>query len=1060
MSNIKIESSSADVKIEPERITQELVDDLNLHEIVAIVEKSGDNDEIIIYSTSKFSLSDYIPILQSFGFTIDSEFSFTVQKDNLEIYGRKYLVILQKKIELDHVKDNLKAVLESVLRKETINSKLNSLSLLANLSPYDIRVLDAIITYEDQLLPEQSLMSIRKTIIEYPDLAQLFTNYFYTKFDPNQKYRQKYLTKLLEQINNEIKKVEDITDDKILNTFKDILEATNRTNFFITKDLFTKQALSIKINVKYLSSILKGVQPTTEIFVYHNEFLGTHLRRTKVSRGGLRWSDRELDYRNEIKALMQAQRSKNSVIIPEGAKGGFYIKEKNPSKKTFVDIYVKFINALLDVVDNHDGKKTVVHEGIVKYDKEDPYFVVAADKGTSDMSDVANSISIQRGFWLRDAFASGGSNGFNHKDMGITAKGAIKSTERFFLEIDKNFYEESISVVGIGSPAGDVFGNGIQLSTKFKLIAAISSKDIFIDPTPNIEVAYKERQRLFDNGLGWHHYNKELISKGGGIFKKSEKTIKLNAVIKKLLNIKKDVVNGVELSQAIITAKVDLLFNGGVGTYVKGDEENNSQIGDKPNESIRVNASQIGAYAVCEGGNLGFTQKARVDYALRGGKINADSIDNSAGVHTSDYEVNIKIILNSLIVKNIISEENRIEILHNLEPEIEKIVLWTNYFQSLAISLDEIRSKREILHFKNTINILEENIDSFLAKEYEIPSHGEFEKSLTKQKTMLRPLLSVLLSFSKIFVKRFILTHHKFLESELAQDFLYKYFPKSFDIVYSNEVRHHPLKYDIIATSIANAIINSQGATFIHDYKILGAKKFMLKIKAYIVLDTITSANNIRYEIFRQDYKLGIKKQYELLMELEDTANFLTSWVVEHGEDAILIFERAHEYKVSTEKFIKNSPMKIKQISESEKINSFFSMIDYIRMLTTIIQVKEDVKHDFVEIANLFITTTAELGILELNQHIFDLEPNNEWEERLKRRMLKKTIEVTSEIIDKVMHFKRDTETIDDAFKNFANIYKDKYESYLSDYKKMKQSGNINFININVVIGTLARIRD
>ncbi len=1059
MSNIKIESSSADISVEPEKITAELVKELNSNEIVAVVEKDGDKDEIIIYSTSKFSLSDYIPILQSFGFTIDSEFSFTVQKDKLEIYGRKYLVILQKGIKLDHVKDNLKAVLESVLRKETINSKLNSLSLLANLSPYDIRVLDAIITYEDQLLPEQSLMSIRKTIIEYPELAQLFTNYFYTKFDPNQRDREKHLKNISEKICSEIKKVEDITDDKILNTFRDILDAINRTNFFITKNLFVEQALSIKINVKYLASVLKGVQPTTEIFVYHNDFFGTHLRRTKVSRGGLRWSDRELDYRNEIKALMQAQRSKNSVIIPEGAKGGFYIKEKNPSKKAFVDIYVKFINALLDVVDNHDGRKPITHEGIVKYDKEDPYFVVAADKGTSDMSDVANSISMQRDFWLRDAFASGGSNGFNHKDMGITAKGAIKSTERFFLEIDKNFYEENISVVGIGSPAGDVFGNGIQLSEKFKLVAAISSRDIFIDPDPKIAQAHKERQRLFDNGLGWQHYNKELISKGGGIFKKSDKTISLSPQIKKLLGIKKDTLNGVELSRAIITSKVDLLFNGGVGTYVRGDEESDSQIGDKPNESIRVNASQIQAYAVCEGGNLGFTQKARVDYAAKGGKINADSIDNSAGVHTSDYEVNLKIILNSLIKKGIISEENRSEILHNLEPEIEKITLWTNYFQSLALSLDEHRSKREILHFKNTIGVLEETIDSFLAKEYEIPSLGEFEKALTKQGTMLRPLLAVLLSFSKIFIKRFILNDHKFLESELAQDFLYKYFPKSFDIVYSNEVRHHPLRYEIIATSIANSIINAQGATFIHDFKLLGPKRFMLKIKSFLVLDTIVSANNIRYEIFRQDYKLGIKKQYELLTEIEDTVNFLTSWVVEHGEDAILIFERAHEYKISTEKFINNASIKSKAISDSDKINKFFSMIDYIRMLTTIIRVKEDVKYDFVDIANLFITTTAELSILELNQHILDLEPNNEWEERLKRRMLKKTIEITSEIIDKVMHFKRENETIEDAFKTFTKIYQEKYDYYQQDYKKMKQTGNINFINLSVVIGSLGRIR-
>lgn len=1061
MSDITVESSCADIAIEKDKITPELIENLKTHGVVARVDKVDGKDEIVIYSTSRSSLSDYIPILQNFGFKIDSEFSYVLEKDSLEIFGRKYFLILNKGVEISDVKDSIKSVLESVLRGETVNSRLSSLSLLANLSPDDIRVLDAIITYEDQLLAEQSLISIRKAIIAYPKIAQLFTNYFYTKFDPNQKQREKTLEKLAKNISEEIKTVDGITEDKILNVFFDILKAMTRTNFFLhDEDLFTKYALALKINVKELLVHLKGIQPTIETFVYHNNFVGTHLRRTKVSRGGLRWSDRELDYRNEIKALMQAQRSKNSVIIPEGAKGGFYIKDKNVSKERFVEVYSRFINALLDVVDNLEGKEAVTNEKIVNYDGDDPYFVVAADKGTSAMSDVANAISIKRDFWLGDAFASGGSKGFNHKDMGITAKGSVKSTERFFLELDKDIQQKDITVIGIGSPAGDVFGNGIQLSKKFKLIAAISSRDIFIDPEPNMAKAFKERQRLFDNALGWEHYDTKLISKGGGVFKKADKTIKLNDEIKKLLNIKKDVVNGVELSRAVITAKADLLFNGGVGTYVRGEDESDSQIGDKPNESIRVNASQIQAYAVCEGGNLGFTQKARVDYAKRGGKISADSIDNSAGVHTSDYEVNLKIILNSLIKKSVISEENRLEVLHNLEPEIERIVLWTNYFQSLALSMDELRSKMELEQFKDTINVLEDNIDSFVAKEYEIPTLSEFDKALTKQHTILRPHLSVLLSFSKIFLKSRIMRDTAFLESELAQDFLYKYFPKSFDIVYSNEVGNHPLKNDIIATSIANAIINAQGSTFIHDFKKLGFERFMLKVKSFIVLDNIISANDIRHELFRQDYTMSAKKQYDLLLELEDTVNFLTSWVVEHGEDAILIFERAHEYKVSTEKFLESANTKVKEVCKNQMINKFFSMIDYIRMLTTIIKVKEDVKHDFVEIANLFATTTAELGILELNQYIMELEANNEWEERLKNRMLKKTIEVTSQIIDKVMHFKRDNETIEDAFKNFANIYKERYDIYLYDYKTMKQSGNINFINLNVVIGTLARIKD
>ena len=1057
MAELLIESSSADTGIEKDKITDELVENLKKYHTLARVDNVNNTEEVIIYSTVKASLSDYMPILQNFGFIIDSEFSYIIEKNGLEIFGRKYFIILTECENLDRSRDNVKAVLEAVLRKETQNTRLNSLSVFANLNPKEIGILDAILTYEDQLLPEQSAVSIRKTLRKYPDISKLFVKYFYTKFDPEVKRRSASLKKLSVSIKDKILQVQDITDDKILNVFCDILDAMVRTNFFLHKNIFVKEAMSLKVDVKKLDIYLKGVQPNIETFVYHNEFVGTHLRRTKISRGGLRWSDRELDYRNEIKALMQAQRSKNSVIIPEGAKGGFFIKEKNVSKEKFVEIYSTFINSLLDVVDNYVSSKIVTDKKIIAYDDDDPYFVVAADKGTSAMSDTANSISISRDFWLGDAFASGGSNGFNHKDMGITAKGSIKSTERFFLELKTNFQKEEITVVGIGSPAGDVFGNGIQLSEKFVLVAAISSRYIFIDPTPNVKASYKERQRLFDNALGWEEYNTKLISKGGGVFKKSEKSITLTDEIKELLDIEEDVVNGVELSRAILTSKADLLFNGGVGTYVRGDEESDSQIGDKPNESVRVNASDLRVTAVCEGGNLGLTQKARVDFAKKGGKISADSIDNSAGVHTSDYEVNIKIILNSLVRKGVISEDSRLEVLHSLEDDVERIVLWTNYFQSLALSLDEIRSKKDLDQFKDTILVLEEHIDNFKSRQYEIPE-TKLESVLTKNKTLLRPLLGVLLSFSKIFVKTQILKDKKFLDSELASDFLFKYFPKSFDIVYSKEVASHPLKDDIIATNISNMIINSQGSTFIHDYKRLGYKKFMLKVKSFIVLDEIVSASDIRHEIFREDYTVPSKRQYELLIDLEDALNFLTSWMIDHGENSILIFERAHEYKVSMSKFIDSNHGKLEKVCENEHINKFYSMIEYVRMLTTMIQVKEDVKQDFVEIADLFLTTTQDLGILELNKYIKNLEANSDWDERLKNRMLKQTLATTSDIIDKVMHFKRSNESIEEAFKSFATINKERYKIYQYDYKMMKQSGNVNYINLNVVIGTLARI--
>jgi len=642
MEDVQVESSCADLGIEKERLNKELLERLKKNSLVVLVEEFHQGYEVIIYSSKRSSLSDYIPVLQNFDFNIDSEYSFALKKDSLEIFGRKYYIVADEKNYLGKSKENVETLIELVLRGKAKNTNLNALAVKANLTPNELGLLNALLTYENQLIAEQTEQSLNTTLTKYYEIAKSFVDYFYIKFQPDLKGRKALLEEKEEDIASKIKSVEDITDDKILTVLKDILSATIRTNFFEKEEVFTKNALAIKLRVSDLSVHLKGIQPRYETFVYHNGFVGTHQRRTKVSRGGLRWSDRELDYRNEIKSLMQAQRSKNSVIIPSGAKGGFFITEGAVTKERYKEIYESFINALLDVVDNYEGKEVVVKNSVV-YDRPDPYFVVAADKGTSAMSDVANGISISRNFWLGDAFASGGSKGFNHKDMGITAKGSIKSTERFFIEKGINIYKESIQVVGIGSPAGDVFGNGIQLSEKFALVAAVSSRDIFIDPTPDVEKAFHERARLFKEGLGWSSYNQELISEGGGVFKKSDKTIVLNKEIRDLLSLKKDVVNGEELTRAILSAKVDLLFNGGVGTYVRGNDESDSAIGDKPNESVRVNASDIKAYAVCEGGNLGFTQKARVDYAKKGGRISADSIDNSAGVHTSDYEVTLKL---------------------------------------------------------------------------------------------------------------------------------------------------------------------------------------------------------------------------------------------------------------------------------------------------------------------------------------------------------------------------------------------------------------------------------
>mgnify|MGYP005986111721 CR=1 FL=1 len=1058
MKDIKIKSIHQDIDKEKEQVNQILIDETTKYGFSVRVENINSQEEVAIYTLNKSTLSDYIPILENFSFDIESEFYYILEQKKLKIYCRKYTINYDNNMDMSNKRKNIKAVLEYVLGKQIPNTKLNSLSMLAGLSPLEIGVLHTVQTYANQLLLDITNSAITKALIKYSSIAKLFVEYFDMKFNPDYKNNKKIVSEIIEKIVDKIKDVQDITEDKILNLFLDILIAITRTNFYIVDDLFVNNALSIKIDVTKLSLHLKGVQPRIEIFVYNNAFVGTHMRRTKVSRGGLRWSDREIDYRNEIKSLMQAQRSKNSIIIPEGAKGGFYINESQVSAERFIEIYSIFINALLDVVDNYIEGKIVKNKNVISYDDEDPYFVVAADKGTSNMSDVANNISIERSYWLGDAFASGGSKGFNHKSMGITAKGSIKSVERFFIEKGVDFYDKEIRVVGIGSPKGDVFGNGIQLSKNFALVAAVGQSYIFIDPTPDIEKTYMERERLFKNVLNWNDFDKSLLSKGGGVFKKSDKNISVSPEMKKLLDIKKDIINGIELTKAVLTAKVDLLFNGGVGTYVRGEDENDAQIGDKPNELTRVNAGELKTFAVCEGGNLGFTQKARVEFSKKGGKISADSIDNSAGVHTSDYEVNIKIILNALVKKGKISEDERLDVLHKLEADVENIVLETNYKQSLSLLLDELRSIKDLDLFKKTTLVLEENVENFVAKQYEIPSLDKFYFSLTYNATVARPLLSVLLSFSKIFLKTRILSDKELLNSELANEFLLNYYPKSFSALYAEEILQHPLKDDIIATCIANEIINAQGSTFIADYKKLGNEKFLLKIKSFIVLNNIISANTIRDELYSEDTKIDTKVQYKLFIELEDTLAFLTKWVVKHGKDSILIFEREHEYKTATSLFIENSNEDTLPITQNEYLNKFFTMIEYICMLTTIIQVKEDVKQNFTEIANLFVSTTKELNILELNRYIHITEAHSVWDKRLKSGLIKETLEIISEIIDGIMHFKRTNETIHDAYITYKNINEHKFSKFNNDYKLLENSTSINLVNLTVVINSLNQI--
>ena len=1003
------------------KISSELFNRIRKEEIVSKISLKQDNVSIKIYSTETLFLSSMTPVLHDFGFTIIDEITYSIQKDGDDVYVNRFNLDICDLEKLKYAKENIEDIISlALLGKSFDKCRLYSLVYLENLSLRQITLMRSIIEYLDQAVLSLNASVMIQTLNHHHQITKLFVDYFICKFEPQQKQRNTQLKEIDEAIETAIKSVPNILEDKILKLTHTLLQSLLRTNYFLNQD-----TISLKIHTELFSEHLKGIQPKFEIFVYNKEFSGLHLRMSKISRGGLRWSERHEDYRTEIKSLMITQEGKNSIIVPDGAKGGFVIrKEKSEiSKEYFQEVYTKFINNLLDMVDNVINNKPVRHKDIIAYDEDDTYFVVAADKGTASMSDVANQISIERNFWLKDAFASGGSNGFGHKDLGITAKGAIISSQRFFIEKGVDFYKDSISVIGIGSMNGDVFGNGMIESKAFKLLAAISHKEIFIDPDPIPMTAYEERQRLFMSKNGsWSAYNKALISNGGGVFLRSEKSIDLSPEIKKMLGLTRKSLSGEELARKLLCLKVDMLFNGGVGTYVKSSEESNLDIGDKQNESLRIDANELKAYCVCEGGNLGLTQRARIEYASAGGRINLDGIDNSAGVNISDHEVNLKILLNTIQAKGLLNEEERNKTLSSLTDQVVNLVLWDNYNQSLALSRDERLSKVYIKDFTGTLKILEEHIPAFKRKDFFIPKDENIQAMLNKEGSIVRPVLASILSYSKIFIKN-ILLNSSLVDESFALGYLHKYFPKSFVGIYEHEISQHPLKRELISTIIADKVVNFQGASFISDFDRIGEEKFVNKIKSYLICTQLFGTNDIRHEIFRQDFVMPSGQQYELLSEMERTLIFSVKWMIKYLSKNQIDASHILENKENLFRMLDQiNGLERKEIIEGkDDFNGFFSHIEYLRFAVAAISIKESTKHSFDDVATLFYMVVSEFKIIELLSALDGIPVSLDSDRVLKRQMLQFIDFIVVHYTHKILSFQRLDESPEDAFNFFVS---------------------------------------
>ncbi|WP_370620039.1 NAD-glutamate dehydrogenase [Mumia sp. Pv 4-285] len=701
----------------------------------------------------------------------------------------------------------------------------NRLVLAADLEWRQVVVLRAYARYLQQAGTPFSLESLQNVLMSETDVVRCIVDLFEARFDPVvDDLERKSLTESVEtDLRARLEAVEGLDTDRVLRSYRTLVRATARTSYYQRgDDGLPRSYVSFKLAPREIAD-LPEPRPEHEIFCYSPRVEGVHLRFGNVARGGLRWSDRRDDFRTEVLGLVKAQMVKNAVIVPVGAKGGFYCKRlPDPSDREAwmaegVACYKTFISSMLDLTDNRVGDEAVGPPDVVRHDGDDTYLVVAADKGTATFSDIANEIATEYGFWLGDAFASGGSAGYDHKAMGITARGAWVSVQRHFREMGVDCQREDFTCVGIGDMSGDVFGNGMLLSEHTRLVAAFDHRHIFVDPDPDAATSFIERQRLFAlPRSSWADYDRSLISEGGGVFPRTAKTVPVSAAMREALGIDGDVttLSPPELLRAILKAPVDLLWNGGIGTYVKASSESNADAGDKANNAIRVNGADLRCKCVGEGGNLGFTQLGRIEYALSGGRIDTDFIDNSAGVDTSDHEVNIKILLNRVTARGELTESERDTLLASMTDEVARLVLEDNYDQnvSLAGSVDAAVS---LLHAHASWMTRLERA-GYLNRAIEfLPSEKQVSERRAQGVGMTAPELAVLLAYTKIVLEE------ELLDSDIADDPYYKthlirYFPSALQHKYRADMAEHPLRRQIVVTAIVNEMVNRGGISYFH----------------------------------------------------------------------------------------------------------------------------------------------------------------------------------------------------------------------------------------------------
>ena len=835
------------------------------------------------------SLSEVLPMLENMGVKVISERTYEVRIPcNPPVWIQDFeLQHLEESISLNQIKGIFQELFERVWRGDVENDGFNRLVLRAQLTWREILVFRAYWKYLRQTGGSFSQTYVEQALINNPTIVEALLRLFYGRCYPSSPELGPSPNDDVQNLETLLDSVTSLDEDRILRRFQGVILATLRTNYFQhDSNGQPKTYLSFKFDPHKVPD-LPEPRPKFEIFVYSPRMEGIHLRGGKVARGGLRWSDRMEDFRTEILGLVKAQMVKNAVIVPVGSKGGFVAKRlpidggRDAIQAEGIICYQTLIRGLLDLTDNLVEGKVVPPTDVVRHDDDDPYLVVAADKGTATFSDIANAIAKEYHFWLGDAFASGGSAGYDHKKMGITAKGAWESVKRHFRGLSINIQTQPFTVIGIGDMSGDVFGNGMLLSEQIKLVGAFNHQHIFLDPNPNPEISFQERKRLFHLPRStWTDYDTRIISEGGGVFPRSRKSISLSPQVQTRLDIQAKSLTPNELIQAMLRAPVDLLWNGGIGTYVKAQTEHNIEVGDRTNDALRVNGQDLRCQVVGEGGNLGFTQLGRIEYALNGGRINTDAIDNSGGVDCSDHEVNIKILLNAIVANEDMTEKQRNLMLADMTETVGKLVLKNNYLQTQALSISQTIAPELLDLHSRFIRRLEK--EGHLDRQLEfLPTDKVLAKRRAKQQGLTSPELCVLQAYSKITL------YNQLLDSDLPEEGYFKtvlenYFPAPLPQRFGDSIAQHRLSREIIATVLTNVVVNRANSVFTY---LLNEETGVTApdiVRAFMVAWAVFDMQSLWDEIEALDNQVSAKVQIGMMIEARKQIERASRWLIRH----------------------------------------------------------------------------------------------------------------------------------------------------------------------------------